>query len=361
METRCPFCKQVYDVEDEALGQVVECPECNNSFSVESLSSPSVEKKSVFIKAKNIIRSIRFSKRTIIYVVSAIMLFLIVGIVFGIYNMQPNESRAIQNRARISYLIVESEFQINNRKAIKTLCEERAKLEFKEAKKQEIEDEFILFWCDKDVVSILKDVLNIRDKIENEEELKKTQKRFQEVLDIKYPQNEKILGLTGVVEKEYSPINQIILKHGYARSLLLKKLDEKFSGVDPRKTIKDAETLLAKSLYNLYSKDEEIKYPAKLKELCNAEAKKLFSYFQDNDLAVDWAKLILSEEFKKALDQGMASSGTTHQAFLWLQIYGESQINQVPYGCSMKNFLKIDDYSFWGKYYSVSHYGVEKK
>ncbi len=42
MQTTCPHCKQVYEVESQYLGRRIECQKCKQEFTIENSASPSV-------------------------------------------------------------------------------------------------------------------------------------------------------------------------------------------------------------------------------------------------------------------------------------------------------------------------------
>ena len=102
METQCPNCNQLYDVDDEALGQIVECPECKKEFLVESNNSTS-----------NVKKAKRSIPKKFIAVVS-IALLLLIGCfsAYYIYSLRPSASRAVDNRANVSYLLLGAKFKM---------------------------------------------------------------------------------------------------------------------------------------------------------------------------------------------------------------------------------------------------------
>ena len=358
METQCPYCKQQYEVEDEALGQFLECPECNKSFQVESLQPAFNKHEDVeIVKKKRFVSPI-----VLISVLVLIVLLIASSVGLWIYSQKPSKEHAIDNRADIGVLIIKSKYQIYNQNAINTLCTERAKLEFKAAEKMGIEDEYVSFWCDKDVLSIILEIAKGKDTIKTEEELKELEKRFQEILDVKHPQNKSILGLTDTIEKEFSPIDEIVLKHGYARSLFLVEQDKKYPTVDSAKLFNDVEKRLNVLLYNIYLKDSEIEYPDELRAFCSERAKEMISLIQKHDeLAMDWAKIILSDEMKKELETGLKENGTTRHALYWLDYFGEKQIAPIPYGCRADYYLDSSDIlSFRKDYNDIALYGKKR-
>ena len=40
MHTTCPFCKQTYEVEDQYLGQQIECQKCKHEFTIAQSQEP---------------------------------------------------------------------------------------------------------------------------------------------------------------------------------------------------------------------------------------------------------------------------------------------------------------------------------
>lgn len=358
METQCPYCKQQYDVEDEALGQFVECPECNKSFQVESLQSASNKDEDVEKVEKKPFVSLKIL--TAVFVLIVLLVASSIGL--WVYSQKPSKKHAIENRADIGVLIIMSKYQITNQDATKTLCTERAKLEFKAAKTMGIEEEYVSFWCDKDILSILLEIAERKDTIKTEEEIKKIEKQFQEILDVKHPQNKTILGLTDTIEKEFSPIDEIVLKHGYARSLFLIEQDKKYPAIDSSKLFSDLEKRLNVLLYNIYLKDNEIEYPDELKAFCSERAREMVSIIQkEEELAIDWAKIILSDEMKKEMETGLKEDGTTRNALFWLGSFGEKQIPPIPYGCSADYYLYPRDFiSFRKDYNDIALYGKKR-
>lgn len=363
METQCPYCKQVYDIEDEAAGHFVDCLDCGKSFLVEPFSGKAGKRKNAAgNNGKTHADRFAVSKPVRIGLIAVLAVMVIAACAgFGVYYLRPNATRAVGNRADVYYLILDAQFEIHNKKAVRTMCEERAKLELKEAEKREIVDAYVSFWCDRDVLSIMKKLLKVNDPEDiGEEELKRSQKEFQEILDTRYPQSRKILGITDVVEKECSPMEKIVIKHEYGRSRFMLEQEKKRVGLDSQRILDEAEEKLAESLFLLFMKESEIDYPDELRAVCRREARKLFSNFHGDSLAVDWAKLILSEEFDQTMRKSIASSGTSRTAFSWLEFYGEKQIAPLPYGNRMETFLMIDDVSFWNTYYKAAKYGEDR-
>ena len=350
MITQCPYCKQQYDVENEALGQYVDCPECNKSFQVESLNSSSNEDDD----NKNNIEKKRFvSPAFLIGVLALVILLISSSVGLWLYSKKPSKEQAIENRANFRICTIKTKYQINNKDAIKTLCKERAKLELKAAEANEIDDQYISFWCDKNIRSIIKD----KNKVYTTEELVK---RFQENMDVKHPEYKAILVLTDRIEDEFSPVEEIILKHGYVRSLFLVEQDKKFPKINSIEMFNDVEKRLNSIFYNLYSKDSEIEYPDELREFCSERAKEMLSIIQeDRALAIDWAKIILSDEMKKEIETGLAKNGTTVNVLYWLDSFGEKQIPPIPYKCRATYYLRDINFSykFEKDYKNISLYG----
>ena len=363
METQCPYCKQVYDIDDNASGQFVGCLECGKSFQVEPFPGRAAKRKAAAGNnwKKNVGRfpGSKAFKIGLFVALSFLMVSVCAG--FGWYYLCPNKTRALANRADVNRLMLEAQFEIRNQKAVRTMCEERAKLELKEAEKQEIGEAYVSFWCDRDVLSILKKLVKAKNKEKvEEEEMKQSQKKLQEILDTKYPQSKKIFGVTSVIEKEYSSMEEIVIRYEYGRSHLMIEQDKQQAGKDSREILDDAEKKLTESLFLLFMKKSDIDYPDELRVVCRREARKLFSNFHGDSLAVDWAKLILSEEFDQTMRRSIDSSGTSRAAFSWLEFYGEKQIAPLPYGNRMSTFLMIDDDSFWNTYYKAAKYGEDR-
>ncbi len=356
METQCPNCKQIYDIDDEALGQLVECPECKKEFRVETIASSSKDNKSK--------RSI--SKRVIAII--AIVIILLAGgfPVYYVCSQRSSVPHAIENRANVSYLLLGVKFKINNTDGIKTICKERAKLEYKEAEKLKIDDSFVALWCDKDVLAFFRTLVDLASKDlpmnVKREEFEKQQKKLQEILDTKHPQNKQIMGLTDTIEKEYSPLEEIILKHGYVRSLFLVEQDKKQTETEPNNLFKNTENRLTNLLYNIYCKDSEIEYPDELRVFCVDQAKHMVDIIRkDEDVASDWAKIIMSTEMKNEIEESLKKYGTTRSALYWLEDM-EKQLPPIPYGCRAECFLEPKDYlSFRQDYNDIARYGEKKR
>ena len=362
METQCPHCKQMYDVDEEALGQIIECPECKTDFLIESVTSPTKDAEQKTKGHKHTV-----SKKTIAII--SIAFVVLIGCVVGyfLFPSRPSKSLAIENRAKVYYWIIEAKFKVSNDDAVKTICKERSKLELKESEKQKIEDSYIAFWCDKDVLSFFTTVfksLNSKESSLDEKraEFEQHEKKLQEILDTKHPQNKQILGLTDIIEKEYSPIEEIILKHGYVRSLFLIEQDAKYSEINSEIMFRDVENRLNVLLYNIYLKDSEIEYPDELRAFCNERAKQMISIIQkDDELAIDWAKIILSDEMKEEMETGLKENGTTRHVLYWLDSFGEKQIPPIPYGCRADFYLDSRDVlSFRKDYNDIALYGKKK-
>ena len=229
-----------------------------------------------------------------------------------------------------------------------------------------MEDSFIALWCDKDVLSFFETLMELASKdiptSVKREEFEKQQKKLQEILDTKHPQNEQIMKLTDVIEKEYSPLEEIILKHGYVRSLFLIEQDKNYSESDSNRLYKDTENRLVILLYNVYSKDSEIDYPDELRAFCAEKAKDMLEIIKKHeDVALDWAKIIMSNELKKEMDDGLSKFGTTRIAFYWLEDM-EKQLPPIPYGCRAESILEPKDYlSFRKDYIDISVYGKKTR
>ncbi len=374
MKTLCPFCKQKYDVEERFNGQVVECSKCKQEFLIEpcveeqqkiatSQSSPA-EASCSEKQSKKAIRIPSSSKKG--WIISfAVIIAIFLGCGIAYYFLIPNKMRAINNIVASQCNVLARGYKIYDPASVKKMCQERVKIEFKEIEKQNLDDVFIAFWCDGTIASFLKKISKINEdknyKLTPED--KKYFEKFDEYLDVHYPQTKKIMALQETVRKEYTPVNELILKYGFGRDWDMIELDQKFKDVSNNDLRKRAIDTFTKALYNSFSKDSEIKHPKQLYNFCLKNAVEIYDRIAEvsgEKTALDWAKVILSNKFIDEMKSGLAKDGETSSALYWLKYHGEKMLPPLPYGSRMEKVMKIDRKEFYGKYHNIASEGKEE-
>lgn len=374
MKTLCPFCEQKYDVEERFNGQVVECSKCKQEFLIEpcvegqqKIATSQHSPAETSCSEKQSKKAIRVpSSRKKGWIISfAVIIAIFLGCGIAYYFIIPNKMRAINNRVTSQCAGLARAYKIYDPASVKKMCQERVKIEFKEMEKQNLDDVFIAFWCDGNVAHFLKKSSEIFGTKNNKltAEDRKFFRKFDEYLDVHCPQTKKIMVIQETVDKEYAPLNELILKYGFGRNWDMLELDQKFKDVSNSDLRKRAIDTFTKALYNSFSKDSEIKHPKQLYNFCLKNSVEIYDRIEDvsgEKTASDWAKVILSNKFIDEMKSGLAKDGMTASALYWLEFSGEKMLPPLPYGSCMKKVAKIDRKEFYGKYLNIASEGKEE-
>ena len=81
MKTECPFCHQHYEIDDEYLNLVVECPQCQKQFTVVSLMQENISPLSGYNDSDKKVKKIKFTKKQVGIAVSSLFVLLVLSLV----------------------------------------------------------------------------------------------------------------------------------------------------------------------------------------------------------------------------------------------------------------------------------------
>lgn len=81
MKTECPFCNQHYEVEDELIDKVVECPQCQKQFTVVPLMQENISPLSSYNESDKKVKKIKFTKKQVVIAVSSLFVSLVLSLV----------------------------------------------------------------------------------------------------------------------------------------------------------------------------------------------------------------------------------------------------------------------------------------
>lgn len=385
MKIQCPSCRTEYEVDNSYLDQEVECPKCNETFTVsmsmlivDSTTNTAKDKKIEIPKPSNCVYSSEgnpskegeesltngnsSSKGYSKYLIFGIAILLLGVFVFAASSIfKSAKSKAIEN-CMTMYEVESVDFKILDSKTVKKAWKERARLQYELAEKNGLGDEFIKFWNDRKVIGFVKKMVDLsRNKDKRTPEMEKEMAETTKFLEVNYPKYKKIFELYDSIEKEYKSVHQLMIGYGCMRSLTLLAMDEKYKNVGYDELKSKTINFFADVLYTSWNKSSEIAFPASAHKLCVNEAKQLIEIIEaeSKDLARDWMLIILSPIFENEVKMSKARDGETIHALYWLELHGEKMLSKLPYGTSMDDFLEIkhDSWHFYGRYQDTCNYG----
>lgn len=361
MKTACPFCGEVYDVNDEFRGQKAVCSVCEKTFRVpgKKISNHSEPADS---KAANPVTAwLRDHRKRLTWAAAGLVILLTVLLTGG-YYLLPNKWRAINTRADLMYAELAAMHKIIDEDEVWEICKQRAELEYKTAENDRLDDIFIAFWCDRKVTGYLSDCMEeLKHRAENEshdepipQELKDREKDFKRHIEKEHPQNKELKKVVRSVEEDCTPAEEILLKYRHIRPYILVRQDEKYSKTSDLELLTLARKKLENALFNCFRTTEKIRYPDALRGLCKSKAAELIKIDNSNELERDFALLILSDEFDRRGKDGL--NKTTSGSFYWLMFTTEKYIPNGPFSWQIKDLMSSSS-DFREKYDNLAEYG----